>query len=335
MQTALHALYTEKREEQVSAWGEKKLIDTIRQWLDKRNLPYPCGIGDDCAVLENPVDGKMLMTTDSVIAEQHFSIETDDAYLVGEKLIKRNISDIAAMGGKPHHALLNLILSPNVSTAWLKRFFEGLTACCKTYSIFIVGGDVTSAPHSFFGATLTLIGSAKKPLLRRGGKIGDYIAVTGALGGSLLGKHLTFTPRLTEGQWLSEQPTTRALMDLSDGLAEDLPQMLPEHSYAHINATAIPISKEAHTLILTTKQEPLFHALNDGEDYELLIILDSKTDWNTFQCSWHEQFKTPLHLIGTIAAQNNASDHRLRFFKNNEEWLPSFPLKGYVHFPIQ
>ncbi|MGK0464397.1 MAG: thiamine-monophosphate kinase [Lentimonas sp.] len=280
--------------------GETQLIQQIKSWLGTVNPPAPNGIGDDCAVL-NPIQkGQHLITTDSISYGHHFD---DDiaARDVGAKLIKRNLSDIAAMGGIPGSAVLALLCSPNVSIKWLENFFFGIQDTCKHFSVSLVGGDISTLKETSFSAVLTLNGHALVPKLRTSSQVGDYIYVTGTLGGSILGKHFQFEPRLAEGQWLAKQPQCHAMMDLSDGLGKDLQALLPADTSAHLLLDQIPISSAASELAQTSGLEKLEHAFCDGEDYELLFTVSDDTDKPEFEKNWKQHFPdTQLTCIGNI-----------------------------------
>src|SRR5882757_5125457 len=209
--------FTSNLAHSVAAHGERKLIAGIRQWLGRASPAAPFGIGDDCAVIP-PTKRHQLVTTDPVIWGQHFDA-TVPARAAGAKLLKRNLSDIAAMGGRPVAAVVSLALAPDTSVTWLRDFYRGLAADALQYRVKIVGGDITQGPKGFFGAFLTLHGeSTGRRVVTRGSALpGDRIYVTGALGGSLLGHHYKFTPRLAEGAWLARRKEVCAMMDLSDG----------------------------------------------------------------------------------------------------------------------
>ena len=174
--------FTERPADSVSSLGETRLIAAIRRWLATVSPPSPRGIGDDCAVLPaNP--RRQLITTDPVIYGRHFD-DTVPPRAVGAKLLKRNLSDLAAMGGRPTAAVISLALDPRVKTLWLEQFYRGLAATARRFSVSIVGGDVAQS-DGFLGAFLTLCGEAAAPrvVLRTGARIGDWIYVTGMLGG--------------------------------------------------------------------------------------------------------------------------------------------------------
>lgn len=295
------SLFTARRAHSVVALGEKKLIVEIRHWLGDASPRSPFGIGDDCAVV--PSSGKeLLITTDPVIYGQHFDDEVP-AKDVGAKLLKRNLSDIAAMGGRPVAAVLSLALAPQTNLVWLRDFYLGIAQAARKFGVKIVGGDITQGPAGFFGAFLTLHGEAvgQRVVTRSGAQLGDRIYVTGSLGGSLLGHHYQFTPRLAEGLWLAGRNEVSAMMDVSDGLAKDLESLTSAGLEPSICEAALPISAAARQRARRTKQTPLFHAFSDGEDYELLIVVRRRAEAQKFEAAWKKQFpRLGLTQIGTF-----------------------------------
>jgi thiamine-monophosphate kinase len=283
--------------ERHSCPSETELIHLIKIWLGAVNPAYPNGIGDDCAIVKTP-QSQQLLTTDSLTYGKHFD-HSISAEAAGEKLVKRNISDIAAMGGTPKYALLNLMCAPNISIRWLEDFFKGIRQCCEKYEIQLVGGDISGLDENQFSASITLTGICVKPKLRQTAQVGDKIFVTGSLGGSLLGKHSTFDPRLTEGKWLAQRSEVTAMMDLTDGLAKDLNAMLPPGTSASINLENVPLSLAAHKTATESGRPALAHAFQDGEDYELLFTV--KPMQSDFVDVWTATFpELPIHQIGKI-----------------------------------
>ena len=305
--------FTSHRAESVIAHGELRLIAEIRRWLGDVSPRTPFGIGDDCAVIP-PTKNQQLVTTDPVIYGQHF----DDSLpprAVGAKLLKRNLSDIAAMGGRPVAAVVSLALAPDTSVKWLRGFYLGLAACARRYGVKIVGGDLTQGPKGFFGAFLTLHGEStgRRVVTRGGAMAGDRLYVTGTLGGSLLRHHFDFTPRLAEGAWLAKRTEVCAMMDLSDGLAKDLKALTPAGLAPVLTAAAIPISAAARRCARTTRQNPLSHALGDGEDYELLVVVRGRARLPGFERAWKKRFpRLKLSLIGTFAPKDKMPAGALR-----------------------
>ncbi|MDR3229176.1 MAG: thiamine-phosphate kinase [Puniceicoccales bacterium] len=321
----------------LGAVGETRLIAHIREWLGDVCPPAPRGSGDDCAVLPaQPLPGKRLATVDSVIWGQHFDAAVA-AFDAGAKLVKRNLSDIAAMGGTPADALLSLVCGKNTALAWLADFFAGVAAVCRANGVELAGGDVAAAPDNFFCATLALTGFAEHPLLRLAARAGDTLLVTGDLGGSLAGKHFAFEPRLAQGRWLAAQAGVHAAMDISDGLAKDLPAMLPSGCDAVLEAGALPVSAaalEAAAPLMCAEDvrgDALWRALCDGEDYELLVAAapESVPDLLT---AWRKQFPALAFApIGKIVpAAPGHPGGKLRWAHDIEGEISR--ARGYTHF---
>lgn len=299
-----HSPFTSDAQDRVDSIGENRLIARIAQWLVPVNPPAPRGIGDDCAVIHPPTleDGSQLLTTDVITYGHHFddSVSPEDA---GSKLIRRNLSDIAAMGGRPGPALLTLLCGPDLSLSWLERFFNGARRDCEHFGVEVVGGDVSALQPGNFSAVLTQTGYARHPVQRTGARPGDRIYVTGSLGGSVMGKHCHFEPRLAEGLWLANRSGISSMMDLSDGLAKDLPALVPVGCHAGVNLNRVPCSPAAAELSEKSGDPPLKHAFCDGEDYELLFTYSEDRDPGNLEQEWAERFPDlPLTAIGSILA---------------------------------
>ncbi len=280
--------FTKRRAESVSALGEARLIASIRRWLGAASPRAPFGIGDDCAVLPTG-RGRSLLTVDPVIYGEHFDAAVPPR-AVGAKLFKRNLSDIAAMGGRPRAAVVALALDPNVRLEWLEGFYRGLAAVSRKYLVPIVGGDVARHDGGIV-ATMTLVGEAAagRVVTRTGARTGDGIFITGQLGGSLAsGHHWKFSPRLAEGAWLAGRPEVRAMLDVSDGLAKDIRALTPPGAEPALDAAALPRRRGCD----------LRAALSDGEDYELLFAVTGGSD-AAFLRAWRRNFpRTRLSCIG-------------------------------------
>ncbi|HWL52619.1 MAG TPA: thiamine-phosphate kinase [Chthoniobacteraceae bacterium] len=249
--------------------GEDRLVARLTARLP-RHPQLRVGPGDDCAVLGNAADRRWsLLKTDAVVEGVHFTKETD-LRRVGWKALARAVSDIAAMGGIPEHALITVALPPSMAVAEVEALYAGLTRCAEAFGISIAGGETTRSPAQHGGpgplfVSITLTGSveASRCILRSGGRPGDLLLVTGTLGGSLAGKHLDFHPRLAEARWLTRHFRLRAMMDLSDGLASDLPRL------AAASRCGYEITAPLPTLPGTSQEA----AWQDGEDFELLFAL--------------------------------------------------------------
>jgi thiamine-monophosphate kinase len=277
-------LYSRSLRGSVSSLGEEALIRSIRRWLGAASLMSPAGIGDDCAVLR-PARGRELLTVDPLIHGVHFD-EHVTARAAGAKLFKRNLSDIAAMGGRPRAALVALALDARVSLEWLAEFYRGMAAESLRHGVPIVGGDVARLKGAFV-ATLALTGEARgRVLTRAGSRAGDWIYVTGSLGNSLAsGHHFQFQPRLAEGAWLARRAEVRAMIDVSDGLAKDVRSLAPD----------------------------IRGALCDGEDYELLFSVASGARRGPLEDSWRRAFpRTRLSCVGMFARSGAVPKDALR-----------------------
>jgi thiamine-monophosphate kinase len=280
--------FSRTRRGSVSSIGEERLIRSIRRWLGRASPPAPAGIGDDCAVLA-PARGRELLTVDAVVRGVHFTDRTPPRE-AGAKLFKRNLSDIAAMGGRPRAAVVALALDGRVSLGWLGDFYRGMARESLRHGVPIVGGDVTRLDGSFV-ATLALTGeSTARVLTRTGSRPGDWIYVTGLLGRSLpTGHHLRFAPRLAEGRWLAGRGEVRAMLDISDGLAKD------------VNALAGPgMSPALYAAMLPRRAGATVRgALCDGEDYELVLGVAAGSDRAALERAWRRAFpRTRLTCVG-------------------------------------
>jgi thiamine-monophosphate kinase len=306
--------------------GETALVEAIRRWLGPANPPPPAGIGDDCAAVDHRAR-RLLLTVDPVIRGRHF----DDALpprLVAEKLLKRNLSDIAAMGGRPLHAVIALTAPPDLEVAWLERFYRALARCARRHGVLVVGGDCTRT-DGFLGAYLTLTGAPGKNLLTRtGARQGDVLFVTGRLGGSLLGRHARFTPRLAEGAWLASTQGVHAAIDLSDGLGKDLSSIVPDGLCARVQLRALPVSADARRAAAKDGRPCIDHVLNDGEDFELLFAV-ARTRAAALEQGWKRRFRTPLTRIGSFEKRLQGSNDAVCF----DPPLPAdVHARGYEHF---
>ena len=250
------------------------------------------GAGDDCAVVGSPRDRWWrLLKTDAVVEGVHF-LRDEKPARIGWKALCRAISDIAAMGGIPEHALITLAVRRETKLAWVRGLYAGLRKAARKFGVSIVGGETSRSPGpTFISVALTGRVERARCITRSGGRAGDAIYVTGRLGGSLTGKHLDFTPRLAEARWLVEHFKVRAMMDVSDGLAADLPRL----ARASKCSPALDAARVPRTRGCTTEQ-----ALNDGEDFELLFAIAPR-DCAKLETAWKKKFpKLPLTRIGTL-----------------------------------
>ena len=280
---------------------EEEIIRRVTANLGQACPPFPAGPGGDCAIFEERVSRKFRVSTvDSVILGRHFDSSTAGA-LAGAKLVNRNLSDLAAAGAIPSDALLSLLVGPDVDCEWLEDFARGVGKAAHKFRLHCVGGDLCRVQAGTFGATLAVQGFAHRILTRKTAHNGDVIFVTGKLGGSILGHHLNFVPRLVEGEWLNAQTTVTACTDLSDGMAKDLHGLINTAQDAIIVLTSLPISDAAHQLSKADGKPAVEHALQDGEDYELLFSVEAQQA-DLLEANFKKQFpQTPIKNIGIVS----------------------------------
>ena len=280
---------------------EEEIIRRITANLGQACPPFPAGPGGDCAIFEETVARKFRVSTvDSVILGRHFDSSTAGA-LAGAKLVKRNLSDLAAAGAVPSDALLSLLLGPDVDSEWLEDFARGVGDTARKFGLKCVGGDICRVQAGMFAATLSVQGFAHRILTRKAAQCGDVIFVTGKLGGSIYGHHLNFEPRLAEGEWLNAQSIVTACTDLSDGMAKDLQGLINTTQDAVIDLASLPISDAAHQCSKADGKPAVEHALQDGEDYELLFTVQAQQA-DLLEANFKKQFpQTPLKSIGNVS----------------------------------
>lgn len=252
--------------------GEFAFIDWLRQRTPS-DARVAIGPGDDTAALLLTPGRQCLVTTDMLLDGSCFILAEAGARAVGRKAMAVNLSDIAAMAGRPVAAVASVGLPRAGGRKLTEELYLGLREMADAFQTAVVGGD-TNSWDGPLAISITVIGEATErgPVRRSGAQPGDWLLVTGPLGGSILGKHLTFTPRVREALELHAAADLHAMIDISDGLAKDLSHICDESKCgAVLRAEAIPITKEAEKL--QDGRRPLEHALADGEDFELLLAV--------------------------------------------------------------
>jgi thiamine-monophosphate kinase len=237
------------------------------------------GIGDDASLIQFAGDEQCVVTTDMLMDGVHFRLADHGPERAGRKALAVNLSDAAAMAAEPVAAFVSLALPQDEAGSLARRILSGMVPLASEFNVEIAGGDTNcwSGPL-VISVTLVASCSAGLALRRAGARPGDALLVTGELGGSILGKHLDFTPRVREARQLLASHPLHAGCDLSDGLALDLWRMTEESGCgAVVEEAAIPISDAAHQFSRSseTSLSPLEHALGDGEDFELLLACAS------------------------------------------------------------
>ena len=262
--------------------GEFDLIAWFRQ-RSGGHPQIPLGIGDDCALIRPTIGREVLVTTDMLMDGRHFRLGEATPAEVGFKALGVNLSDIAAMAGIPLAAFVSVALPRPDPVATARGVFEGMQPLAARFGVALAGGD-TNAWDGPLVINVTLLGETNPngAVRRSGARVGDVIAVTGPLGGSLAsGRHLRPAPRVREAQRIAERVTISAMIDLSDGLASDLGHILAESGNlgADLDPALVPIHPDAATMARSDGRSPMDHALRDGEDFELCLAL-APADWD-------------------------------------------------------
>lgn len=286
--------------------GENDLVDRLIS-LITLSADVIVGPGDDCAVIEPAGDSGnlQLLKTDCIIEGVHFAPGTDPER-VGWKAVCRVLSDIAAMGGSPEHALVTLAVDGDREIREIEGWYRGMQRASTEVGRFVlVGGETASLPQTGALISIAMTGSVPRDgfITRSGSRPGDWIAVTGRLGGSFeSGRHLTFHPRLPEGRWLAALPPhlrPTAMMDISDGLSQDLPRLA--------DASGVPGFDIDFEQVPVNEDSDLRSALGEGEDYELLFTVSSGAR-EELANRWKDAFPdTRLTFIGKMEEENERS----------------------------
>lgn len=244
-------------------------IDWIRQQVGD-SAAVPLGIGDDAALITFGAAG-VIATVDMLLEGIHFDRSIATPRQIGNKGMNVNLSDMAAMAGQPVAALVAIGLPSDIGAGYAEEVFLGLKEAADAFHVALAGGDTNRAPDKLV-LCVTLLGTptGQGPVRRSGAQPGDALCVTGPLGYSLDGKHLSFTPRVHVAQWMHAHHGLHAMMDLSDGLGSDIFALCgASGAGAELWAEKIPIRPPT----ISDGRSPLDHALNDGEDFELLFTL--------------------------------------------------------------
>ena len=285
----------------LSEIGEDALIARLTRLLPRDPRPA-AGPGDDCAVVDpGPECPRVwLLKTDAVVGGVHFVLDAAPR-AVGWKAAARVVSDFAAMGGRPEHFLITLALPPQTAVSWAEDLYRGIGDCLQSCGAVLAGGETTRVPANAPPViSIAATGSAHRDhlVLRSTAQPGNVLLVTGTLGGSLAGHHLDFTPRLKETDWMVSHFKPTAMMDLSDGLARDLPRLAEASGCGYVLAEgSLPLTSGC----------TVAEGLGDGEDYELLLAIEAERVGGLL-AGWAAEFPgLPLTVIGRLVEAGGGS----------------------------
>jgi thiamine-monophosphate kinase len=325
---------------------EQSFIDTIARLARGAGTRPVTGIGDDAAVLALPERAEVLFTTDLMTEGTHFLRRRTPGRLLGRKAMAVNLSDIAAMGGVPHSALVTVGLPRRTTSAYATALALGLTEQARRHGVAIVGGDTCGAERLMVNVALLGIVERRRSVLRGGARHGDTLYVTGRLGASaaglavLLGRarrgapaaararalraHQDPEPRTVFGRALGATGLAAAMIDLSDGLAADLPRLCAaSRSGAVVLETVLPIDPAAAALLGPDGARGA--AIAGGEDYELLFTV--RPGHEPMLAALSRRLRLPVTRIGQILPRRAG----IRLLGRDGRYRP-LPRPQFTHF---
>jgi thiamine-monophosphate kinase len=303
--------------------GEFGLIHRFAPFFSSHFTAGVEGIGDDCAVIPFQKELSYVITTDLLNENIHFIKSKIEPYDLGYKSLAVNISDIAAMGGRPLYAFLSLGLPPDTPIDWIDKFFAGFRQLADTHHISLLGGDTTRNQNVIINVLVIGVITTAHIKRRSQAQVGDIICCTSYVGDSgaglkilleelpqnaltqpLVQAHVRPRPHVEEGAWLATQPTVHAMMDISDGIASDIQRIMEaSHCGVHIEIDHLPLSTDLKQACQQFGWQAEHLGLTTGEDYGLLATIDSQA-FPDLQQAFQHQFQRPLFPIGTISATN-------------------------------
>lgn len=305
----------------IASLGEFGLIQRITKGAVVCPERVVKGVGDDAAVFYPPTDQPMLLTTDLLVERIHFSRQSISGADLGFKSLAVNLSDIAAMGGKPLEAFVSIAIPNDCSLKYIDAIYDGLRELARQFGVNILGGDTTGSKKDLV-INIAITGTVERDclLLRDGAKPGDLIYLTGTIGDSRAGlqvilddlsindpvtaklyhQHCRPMPHLKEGRLLAHSKKVAAAIDVSDGLTSDLGHIIFQSNCgAVIDTRQLPISPELRQFSERHDIDPIDFALNGGEDYVLLCTVRADVAAE-LETAFLAQFKRPLYRIGEV-----------------------------------
>ena len=328
------------------AKSEFDLIQKIAKTVSLPKGQIVRAIGEDCAVFEKNSTAYTVVSTDCLIEHIHFDLQYFSFLELGQKAMAVNLSDIAAMGAVPQFVLVTLGVPKHVTESNILEFYQGLEICLQKHGGHVVGGDLAQSVSDFF-INITVIGECLKEhcKMRSTAKVGDGIYVTGRLGSAALGlvslqaghaMDSVYTqvlkapnPLVQAGQMLAQKAEVHAMLDVSDGLLQDLGHILSESQVsAEICVDDIPVLENFATDCQLHKQDSFELRLSGGEDYQLLLTMD-KSGYEVVRQEL-EDVGTQLTCVGKIVAAEASGPTCVVKRRNGEIYHPQN--LGFDHF---
>jgi thiamine-monophosphate kinase len=327
--------------------GEFGVIELFRQAARPSGSRVVAGIGDDCAVMRVSEAEYLLVTTDMLVERVHFLREDISPRQLGRKSLMVNLSDIAAMGGRPTAAFLGMGLTADLRGEYLTEFRDGLLECASDYKVDLLGGDTVAAQADLVFC-LTVLGVTKPDQLvtRAGARPGDRIMLAGIVGDSAAGLHLLLNKsgqqlehdyekliqahlepqaQVGLGHLLASKKLVSAMIDVSDGVLQDLAHICRASAVgADILADKLPLSEQACRLAKSVGHDALEWGLSGGEDFILMFCCSEDKEDQIRNCCLTE-LGTQVFTIGTIT-----KDKKIRV-NSKGVWLDR-SVMGYDHF---
>jgi len=300
-------------------------------WLRERSggschTGLPVGIGDDMAVVAVP-GGSVLFSSDMLLDGVHFDSREHGLGAIGRKAVNCALSDCAAMAARPKAVTVSLALPKQITQADAEALMEGAFAAAAIFDVAVCGGDTTrwSSPLAIDVAAVAVPYPGVTPVLRSGARVGDALFVTGVLGGSLRGKHLSFAPRVREAKVLLDAfgASLHAMIDITDGLSLDLWRVCEASGVGAVlqaSQLASVVSESAAAAANVDGRSAMDHALGDGEDFELLVAVAPKEAASGRRTG----VECPLLPIGTVTPEG-------LFLEQTDGTVTALSPKGYVH----
>jgi thiamine-monophosphate kinase len=310
-------------------------------------------MGDDCAATLIGAGKVLLSSTDTLAEDVHFSLTYSPPTLIGRKLVNISVSDISGMGGVPLFLLLALTMPGTIDDSFVKELYTGVNSACREHNIVLIGGNISSTPgENPMVLTSTILGEAAPDdiIYRSGASAGDIIYVTGTLGDSALGlkgleidgptaltrspfreavsRHLDPSPRLNIAKTIARNNLATSMMDVSDGIASDLPGLAKESNLsAVVDLNKLPHSKEM-LLYMSKEADGLEMMLAGGEDYELLFTAKPENKNEIQRLAKEEDLR--VTAIGQME-ETTEDSVTVRFVDNNGDEV-DIKKKGFDHY---